>query len=67
MLKKSAWLLYLTRLYLPHAIVVGLHTHKINIVILTLEAADIILSSSLPLSAESSIQDETMDVARNAD
>ncbi len=29
-----------TRLHQPHAIVVKLHTHKIDVVILTLETAD---------------------------
>ncbi len=38
MLKKIAWLL-VTRLHLPHAIVVRLHVRKINVVIPTPETA----------------------------
>ncbi len=37
MLKISTWIL--TRLHLPHAIVVRLHVHKSNVVILTPETA----------------------------
>ncbi len=57
-----------TRLHLPHAIVVGLHVRKSNVVILTPETADIVgvLSRSLYLSAGCSIQDEAMDVALSA-
>ncbi len=50
-----------TSLHLPHAIVVRLHVRKSNVVILTPETA-VILSISLSLSVEYSIQDEAMDV-----
>ncbi len=54
-----------TRLYLPHAIVVRLHVHKSNVVILTPETA-VKFGQSLSLSVGFSIQDEAMDVARSA-
>ncbi len=55
-----------TRLHLPHAIVVRLHLR--NVVILTPETVGIIgvLSSNLSLSAGLSIKDEAMDAARSA-
>ncbi len=55
MLKISAWLLHpqlVTRLHLPHAIVVGLRVPKTDVVFLK------------PVGL--SIQDEVMDVARSA-
>ncbi len=54
----------MTRLQLPHAIVVRLHVRKSNVVILTPETA--VGVSSLSLSVGFSIQDEAMDVARSA-
>ncbi len=56
------------RLHLPHAIIVRLHAHKVDVVILTPEAAlhSLCLSSSLSLPVGFSIQDEAMDVARSA-
>ncbi len=48
-----------TRLHLPHAIVVKLHLHKSNVVILTPETT----GSSLSLSVGFSIQDEAMDLS----
>ncbi len=56
-----------TRLHLPHAIVVRLHVRKSNVVILTPETAvnRWCLSSSLSLSVGFSIQDEAVDVARS--
>ncbi len=57
-----------TRLHLPHAIVVRLHVHKADVVILTPEAVDKVgvLSSSLSLSLGFSTQDDAMDVAQSA-
>ncbi len=49
-----------TRLYLPHAIVVRLHVHTGN------GGRSRCLSSSLSLSVGLSIQDKAMDVARSA-
>ncbi len=58
----------MTRLHLPHAIEMKLYAHEIDVVILTPETVDIVgvLSSSLSLSVEFSIQDEAMGVARSA-
>ncbi len=58
----------MTRLHLPHSIVVRLHVRKSNVVILTAETAVTVgaLSSSLSLSVGFSIQDEAMDVVRSA-
>ncbi len=53
-----------TRLHLPHAIVMRLDVHFINIAIPTLET--MCLSNSLSLPVGFSIQDEAMDVARFA-
>ncbi len=53
-----------TRLHLPHVIVMRLHVCKSNVVILN--GLRWCLSSSLSLSVEFSIQDEAMDVARSA-
>ncbi len=45
MLKKSVWLLnpkLVTRLHLPHTIVVRLHVRKSSVVIVTLETVGIV-------------------------
>ncbi len=56
-----------TRLHLPHAIVVRLHVRKSNVVILTPGTAvnRWCLSSRLSLSVGFSIQEEAVDVARS--
>ncbi len=56
-----------TRLHLPHAIIVRLHVRKSNVVILIQETAvkRWCLSSSLSLSVGFSIQDEAVDVVRS--
>ncbi len=55
-----------TRLHLPHAIVVKLHLRKSNVVILTgNDGHNWCLSSSLSLSVGFSVQDEAMDGARS--
>ncbi len=56
-----------TRLHLPHAIVVRLHMRKIYVVVLIPETAvnRWCLSSSLSMSVGFSIQDEAVDVARS--
>ncbi len=58
----------MTRLHLPHAIVVRLHVPEIHVVILTPETVDKfgVLSSSLILSVGFFIQGEAMNVARSA-
>ncbi len=58
----------MTRLHPPHAIEVKLHVREINVAFLAPETADIVgvLSSSISLSVEFSIQDEAMDVSRPA-
>ncbi len=55
-------------LHLPHSIIVRLHAHYIDVVILTPKTADIVgvLSSSLSLPVGFSNQEEAMDVARSA-
>ncbi len=55
-----------TRLHLPHAIVVRLRSRKSNVVILTPESAGTIDVCAVALSVGFSIQDEVMDVARSA-
>ncbi len=57
-----------TRLQLPHAVVVRLHVRQNGIVILIPQTVvySWCLSSSLSLSVRFSIQDEAMDVARSA-
>ncbi len=54
----------MTKLRLPHAIVVRSHVRKGGVVILTPETA-VIVSSSQSLSVGLSIQDEAMDVTRS--
>ncbi len=59
----------MTRLHLPHAIVVRLHVCKISVVTITLQTADtvgVFFSSNLSLSVGFSTQVEAMDVARFA-
>ncbi len=58
----------MTRLHLPHAIIVRLHGYLSEVVILTPETADMVgvLSSSLSLSVGFSFQDEVMGAARTA-
>ncbi len=57
-----------TRLHLPHTIIVRLHVRKSNVVILIQETAvkRWCLSRSLSLSVGFSIQNEAVDVARSA-
>ncbi len=58
----------MTRLHLPHTIVVRLHVRKSNVVILTPETVinRWCSSSSLSLLVGFSIQDEAVDVAQSA-
>ncbi len=58
----------MTRLHLPHAIVVKLHAHYIDVFILTPETAEIfgVTSSSLSLRVGYSIQNEAMKVAQGS-
>ncbi len=53
-----------TRLHLPHAIVVRLYVHKSNVVILTPGTAVIVGVRAVAVGFF--IQDEAMDVARSA-
>ncbi len=58
----------MTRPHLPHVILMKLHAHLINVVILILGTADIagVLSSSLSLPVGFSIKDVAMDAGRSA-